>query len=599
MAKDVILKLNGEQVFPKTYVRNILDIDENGKQVSLASVLNQFVEADQNHTSRLNGHDSDIAGLRNRVTEAENAHRALASRVTSVEDRVSANETSINNINQTIGSHATQLGNHEGRIGVNEADIAAIKDVIPTAATKDNQLADKDFVNSSINNIAAYYITKDAEGNPFATKAELDSATVFYSGGEERIPTRNDYTLVLEDESRVPEGDEDGSPTTRYIFDEQWEFQYIVNNTSLTADQLKAINSGITSELVAKITANESNIGALTQTVADNKTAIEERVALIDGATGRLATIESDLGTLTQTVTDNKTALDKEITDIKENIANGIVGDLTSLDGRLDVAEEEIVALKQELNGIPADSEGNGAVVGIKERLTTAEGDIDALEGRMDTAESDIDSAEVRLDALEIEINGAPANEEAGTEKVVGIKERLDGHDQNISDINQDIADLRVLIDEKQADLTAGEFITIEELEDGSQKIDVVVDQELSSESRNPISNQAVKAELDKKIECVVEATFDEDIENIGAEARIVALEKEVATLKGTVSYLVNEIENLKALHNGGAVTPDQPSAPTQAPANVQTTSTDISFDEVPGATGYNAYVDGNHVGSF
>ena len=128
-----------------------------------------------------------------------------------------------------------------------KSDINTIKEKIPTQATNNNQLADKDFVNSSLNSITAFYITKNADGDQFNSKAELDSATEFYSGGEVRVPTRNDYCIVLEDETK-------DNSTTRYIYqNNQWEFQYIVNETALTSEQIKAINSGITPELVAKL----------------------------------------------------------------------------------------------------------------------------------------------------------------------------------------------------------------------------------------------------------------------------------------------------------------------------------------------------------
>ena len=127
------------------------------------------------------------------------------------------------------------------------SDINTIKEKIPTQATNNNQLADKDFVNSSLNSITAFYITKNADGNQFNSKSELDSATEFYSGSEVRVPTRNDYCIVLEDETK-------DNSTTRYIYqNNQWEFQYIVNETPLTSEQIKAINSGITLELVSKL----------------------------------------------------------------------------------------------------------------------------------------------------------------------------------------------------------------------------------------------------------------------------------------------------------------------------------------------------------
>ena len=106
-----------------------------------------------------------------------------------------------------------------------------------------------EFVNSSINNLAAYYLTYNAQGDAFPTKAALDAATTFYNGGVERSPTKNDYLIVLADEEHTTALGV--NPTTRYVYDgAQWAFQYVVNNTSLTQAQVDAINSGITALLV-------------------------------------------------------------------------------------------------------------------------------------------------------------------------------------------------------------------------------------------------------------------------------------------------------------------------------------------------------------
>lgn len=115
---------------------------------------------------------------------------------------------------------------------------------IPSAATSSNQLADKAFVNSSINSVAAYYITKNANGDQFATYAELAAATTFYSWWVVRVPTRNDYTIVASDENH-------DNATTRYIYNTTWEYQYTINETPLTQWQLDALNSWITSTKVS------------------------------------------------------------------------------------------------------------------------------------------------------------------------------------------------------------------------------------------------------------------------------------------------------------------------------------------------------------
>lgn len=569
--KDVTLELNGVKVYPRTFTHNVYGDD--GK-TSLASVLSQMKGVQESNSTNIANHGVTLEQHASQILALQNADAALGNRISSLEETRTNHEGRI----QTLEKNAGTL---EGRVKANEDAIVAINKVIPTNANEENKLAAESYVNDAINQIGAYYIT-NSNGEAFATKAEFDAAVAngaLYSGGELRTPQRNDYALVLSDESKLPADDADGNPTTRYIFDGEWEFQYIVNNTTFKQSQLDAINSGITAELVGKITANETAIGELTQTVTDNKSEIdgrldsaEARLDAIDGEEGRLTTIESAAAELAKTVADNKTELDERIDDI-------INSNLGGLDQEIAEINSNIEALQKEINGVPADAEGNGAVVGIKERLTTAEGDIDALEGRaeavegrMDTAEADIDAAEGRLDVIEAAINGIPADEN-GEGKVAGIVERLDGHDTAIEE-------LRTAIDEKQADLTAGQYVTITEDESGSQVIDIIVDSELSVDSTNPVSNNVITLELSKKVECSEEEEFDVNIDYVNMSERVSALE-------ATIANLVAEINYLKSLHNG-PVTPDEPEVETlAAPANVVVDDTTISFDEVPGATGY------------
>ena len=133
-----------------------------------------------------------------------------------------------------------KISSMDTAIGGNTTDISTINWKIPSAATSSNQLADKDYVNDGINSVTAYYITKNAQGDQWATRAELFAATTFYSGWVVRVPTKNDYTIVLSDENH-------DNATTRYIYNSGWEYQYTVNETALTQAQLDALNSWITS----------------------------------------------------------------------------------------------------------------------------------------------------------------------------------------------------------------------------------------------------------------------------------------------------------------------------------------------------------------
>ena len=100
-------------------------------------------------------------------------------------------------------------------------------DVIPRQATSENQLADKDFVNSSIMTNTAYF------KGTFNSVAELPTDRV----------TPNDYAFVVGKDSAG------NTAYNRYKFtaDGQWMFEWTLNNSSFTAEQWATINSGITS----------------------------------------------------------------------------------------------------------------------------------------------------------------------------------------------------------------------------------------------------------------------------------------------------------------------------------------------------------------
>lgn len=112
------------------------------------------------------------------------------------------------------------------------AGYTGISALIPQAATADNQLADKEFVNSSIATATATF------RGTFATLAALEATPA----------DRNDYAFWAHK-------DEAGNTCyDKYTYDgSAWKFEYRLNNSSFTAAQWGAVNSGITGALVTKL----------------------------------------------------------------------------------------------------------------------------------------------------------------------------------------------------------------------------------------------------------------------------------------------------------------------------------------------------------
>lgn len=182
-----------------------------------------------------------------------------------------------------------------------------IQELIPNAATESNQLADKDFVNSSIaSNTGTFRGTYKLSESEFKALpwTSTDSTSEYYV-------QNNDYAfLVAENE---PVGVDvyrryKCAVTGTSIL---WSFEYALNNSSFTAEQWAAINSGITEALVGKITTNESNISELDTTVRSLKVGL-------GSAKSDITLLENDISALKTTV--NETT--SKITNIENNKEN-------------------------------------------------------------------------------------------------------------------------------------------------------------------------------------------------------------------------------------------------------------------------------------
>lgn len=141
--------------------------------------------------------------------------------------------------------------------------IENISALIPSAASAQNQLADKDFVNHSIATNTANFI------GTFNSVSDLEA----YSGQK----TNNDYAFVIEQDAAGNEYYD------RYKWNgSAWLFEYKIENTAFTAAQWAAIRSGITSVLVTKLsdlpTASElqAALDAITTALAGKQDTISD-----------------------------------------------------------------------------------------------------------------------------------------------------------------------------------------------------------------------------------------------------------------------------------------------------------------------------------
>lgn len=144
------------------------------------------------------------------------------------------------------------------QIATNQSDISTINGKIPSQATSSNQLADKNFVNSTVSTNTANFI------GTFNSVADLNA----YSG----TVTNNDYAFVVTTDS-LGNSAYDRYKYTTATTPASWVFEYELNNSSFTSDQWAAINSGATTTNIGQIATNTSNITSLQNNKQDNLTA--------------------------------------------------------------------------------------------------------------------------------------------------------------------------------------------------------------------------------------------------------------------------------------------------------------------------------------
>ena len=161
-------------------------------------------------------------------------------------------------------------------------EITSINDKIPTEATSTNQLADKDFVNSSIATATASF------RGTVNSKEELKKLT-----GD-----LNDYAYIeVKDETTGLTLRYDRYKYTSTVSTEtgNWAFEYSLNNSSFTAEQWAAINSTITKDLVGQISTNKSDIVSLNTRVTNNEEDIATLENNLNNEISRATTKESEL----------------------------------------------------------------------------------------------------------------------------------------------------------------------------------------------------------------------------------------------------------------------------------------------------------------
>lgn len=236
----------------------------------LISVTKQSIQIEMNQVTNLT---NEFSNVRNEFEEADNQLNAsLSQKITDEQSRAESKEAELSNsitqeiarakeveneLNSSINTEkeraiaaessldtkiSNEITNRESGDNFLKSQINEINAKIPEQASSTNQLADKDFVNSSISTSTATFR---------GTYNSIDD-----------LPTKgidnNDYAFVrTEIQTGLDKYD-------KYTYNgTEWVFEYSLNNSSFTEAQWKAINSNITEALTLQITTNKNNINDL------------------------------------------------------------------------------------------------------------------------------------------------------------------------------------------------------------------------------------------------------------------------------------------------------------------------------------------------
>ena len=309
---------------------------------------------------------------------------ALQAAIDAIAGNLQSEVTRAQGAEGTLQQNINTLG---GRVGT-------IEGKIPAAATDQNQLADKNYVNTAITtNTAAYKGSfnevTDLLLTTSATRADIAAALAANISGADN----NDYAYV-----QIPTAD--ATPTViasveRYKYNgSAWAFEYVLNNSGFNAAQWEAINSMITSGLVAKLSALPTN-SELTTLLAGKQAVINDLQAIREGAADGATAYQKPVGGIPNTdmTSGVQTSLDKADTAYqlpsggipKTDLSSSVQ---TSL-GKADTALQE----HQSLDNYYTKSQTDGVVATEETRAKAAEkanaDDIDAIEAKIPSAATD------------------------------------------------------------------------------------------------------------------------------------------------------------------------------------------------------------------
>lgn len=409
--------------------------------------------------------------------------------------------------------------------GLSRTEIQAMIDAsIPTldtamSSTSRNGVENrviKEFVNSSI---------ASSTGTFRGTFDSLDELNA-YSGEKKN----NDYAYVA---TKDAAGLSSKQSKYKYVADtDTWTFEYDINNTTFTAAQTAAINSGITDTDVAKITSNETAINELNTKVANHEDTMTKAAAhIIDkknphevtkaqvglGDVDNTSDMEKPISTLTQaalnkkldidsdTVKNSHTHANKEVIDklsVNDNdelLYNDkkIGADATVVDDALSTTSTNAIANKAvatKINDVEKTITDHVADVENPHNVTKAQIGLDKVDN---TADADKPISALTQSALDTKVDKVDGKQLSTNDFTDVEKTQIETNktDIDILKTSSHTHDNKEVIDKFSADAN-GKLLYDGAEVGGSSPI--TVDSELSETSTNPVQNKTITTRINE-----------------------------------------------------------------------------------------------------
>lgn len=173
---------------------------------------------------------------------------------------------------------STSGGTITGGLNMTGHNIEGVQEIKANSIKVGNkEVATREYVDSQ----SGHYLTANEGDDTFASYAAL-IAGPWYWGATLHTPDNNDFAIVQSDETH-------SNKTTRYSYQNgEWSFQYVINDLTLTQEQLSALNSGVTSEVL-------ENLSRLVNTVVCNSTKEVSGIVVPDLSQDQITDIHNHL----------------------------------------------------------------------------------------------------------------------------------------------------------------------------------------------------------------------------------------------------------------------------------------------------------------